>query len=248
MKTTFFTALLSVALLSGGCHLFPNEVQPAGPVQVASTPPDIDWSQPLALDLDNQAGSVTIIVDATFRRAEVFAITTTDDGRRVAAPWAAADYQAAEPRAILRVLCKRGPNAGGDGKTDVTIRLPACAGLRVRNSIGPVLATGVSGAIDIQNGSDVELGGNVTVEVGSPLGTPMMLRSAGGSVRLDLPTSSRGLFFVHSGVNQISFVAPKEETQAGAADARGWNFDLNRGEHQVRLIADQGPVTVRVGL
>lgn len=225
--------------------MLPTVVPPTGPVAISSAL-DTDWSRPVALDIDNQAGSVTVVVDPSLKRAEVTAVTTNAGGYPIAAPWAAADVEAAEPHPILRVLAKRTDAA--TGQTDLTVRVPACAGLRVRNSEGPVVVSGAAGAIDIQSGSDVQRGGDVTLSTGSAVNAPMLVRSAGGSVRLDLPTGSRGLISARSGVDQVTLIAPREQVEAAESVATEWRCDLNRGEFDVRLIADRGPIQIRVGL
>ncbi|MDX2132596.1 MAG: hypothetical protein SFY69_11150 [Planctomycetota bacterium] len=237
MSRMFSVLSLAVAVTSGCASLPPH-----GQLALAPLPPGVDWSRPVAVDVDAGAGSVFIEFDDALKEPQVVAMTDGPEGRRVAASWAATSVEAAEPHPIFRVLAVD----EGDAAADVVIRVPRCAGLRVRNIAGGVRVIGAAGAIDVQSGSDVTPGGNVSVSLAEPLDAPLLVRSASGQVHLDLPAGSRGVFALTSGIGMTSFLAPEEELTGASGTHGEWRGVLNGGEHECRVIADNARVEVRV--
>jgi len=232
-------ALTCVIAGLGGCGTMHRGVVPVAGIGTESS------ATSFAVDVQNQLGSVNIRIDRSITVPTVSAMATDDRGRTRAASWAAADLEASEPFPILRVLVT--PPEGGVAEwTDVTVTVPACAGLRVRNQGGTVTANQLHGAIDVQNGSGVAPGGDVTLTLASPLIDPLMIRTSTGNVLLTMPSGSGGNFTLLSGSGQIALNANNERLQSVQSDARNWSGRLNDGHNDVRIIADTGSVILRI--
>lgn len=231
--------LLVAAVLLGlaGCQTVP----PIGPVVVGGDSAGLDT---FAVDVANSTGTVVVIADRSVETPSVHATTIGRDGRTIPAPWAAADVVRAEPHPILRVLVS---DRGAGARADVTVRVPAMAGLRVRNARGPVDVRGAAGAIDVQNGTSVTPGGDTTISLSSALDAPFMARTTTGTLRVSLPDHSKGKVRLTAGEGVVSFVARHQDVAAAEGSATDWSCVLNAGGHDVRLIAERGPVWLRVG-
>ncbi len=226
-------------LLIGGCAAMP----PRGEVAAIDLPAGIEGTTPMAVDVETSRGDVLVEVDPRAKAPRVVAMTTNARGERVRASWAAAMVEQAEPYPILRVLAMADDRAA---RADLTVIVPACVGLRVRNVGGDVTVRGVRGAVDVQSGSDVTPGGNVSVSLGEALDAPLMVRSSRGSVVVSLPKGSRGALHVTSGVGRGAIVAPRAELRGLTGAGGSWRAVLNDGEHDCRVIADQGSAEIRV--
>lgn len=226
-------ALLTPFVLLSGCML----PQRGTPILVRGEAAD----GPLALDIENLHGGVTVSVDA-----RVHAPRISIEAPEGAAPetWAAAQIDPGEVHPVLRVLVQ--PKAGSrTPHADVRITVPAMSGIRVRTAGGPIVVEGASGAADAQAGDDVVRGGSVWLRFAQPIDSPVLVRSSGADVHLEAPVGSRGLLLIKSPV-QPSFDGQGQACVFQSTSAGGWSSDLGPGGFEIRLVADRGSASVRL--
>ncbi len=235
--TRFALLLLILVPVLAACQVVP----PIGPVVVAGEA--ISAPGPLALDISNRMGSVTVLADSTLDHPVITATSIGEDGRMQPAQWAAAELVRGEPFPVLRVLVA---NDGVAKATDVTVHVPAIAGLRVRNAGGNVRIEGAAGAVDVQNGSGVVRGGDVSIWFGKPLEAPFMARTSTGSLVVTIRPGSKGSVHATAGGDVVTVRAPGETITDASGTSSDWTGVLNGGAHDVRLIAERGPVMLRV--
>jgi hypothetical protein len=236
------TVLLAAAILLGGCTAVPP---PGTPLTIAGLPPSAHG--PVAVDISNTCGAVMLDVDPRAAAPRIHIATRHKPASLNDQPWLAASFEPAEPHPVLRILAAD-PNGPAKDATDpvyLYVTVPGCAGIRIRNSGGPVLVRGASGAVDIQNGSPVTPGGEVEVIFVDPLDAPVLISTSTGPLRVDIPRASRGLLRLESGTGEVTFEAPRDTVTRVHADAFLHECSLNDGEHEVRLIASQGSVRLR---
>lgn len=203
----------------------------------------------LALDIENHGGEVLVVVDPSLPMPEVRATSLEANQVRSAAPWAAAaiapsGVTAAEAAPILRVL--GADVAGTNHRTALEVRVPACAGVRVRNQDGGVTLRGVSGAIDVQNGSPLSPGGPITLTTDAPLDAPLLLQTASGVINAELPASSSLALEVTTQSGLVSVQASGVQIQNVKATKQSWTAVLNGGGASAKINADSGDVRVRL--
>jgi hypothetical protein len=234
--------VVGIACFVSGCAI-PSL---ADPVKIAgAAAPD---GSAYAVDVESQAGDLWIRVDPLLKRPVITVRGTEGLGgpRDGVSPatWVAADIAKSDPHPILRILSI--PPPGQEGvKADLDIRIPACAGLRVRTQRGEVHIRGARGAVDVQNGDSVTPGWLVSVTFAEPMNAPVMLRSSTGAVQLQLPRGSRANLTIRSG-GEASVVLPTE-TLDSVKSAKGiWEGKLNAGGFDVTLMADRADVSVRL--
>lgn len=226
-------AVLAPFVVLSGCTL----PQRGTPVLVRGEPAE----GPLALDIENLHGGVTVEVDA---RAAGPRISIESPEGADLGTWAAAQIDPGEVHPVLRVLVQ--PKAGSaTPHADVRITVRAMSGVRVRTAGGPIVVSGASGAADAQSGDDVVRGGDVRVAFAQPIDSPVLVRSSGGDVYLDAPVGSRGLLVIKSPV-QPSFDGQGQICAFKSTSGGGWSSDLGPGGFEIRLVADKGSASVRL--
>lgn len=203
----------------------------------------------LAIDIENQGGNVTIIVDAALSQPEVRATSLEAGHTQDAAPWAAATLSPSGVSApgatpILRVLAS--DISAAKRRTALEVRVPACAGVRVRSQSGGVSLSGVAGAIDVQNGSPVTEGGPVTMSTTALLDAPLLLHTSSGPVDVIMPAASRLDLEVTTSHGSVSVLANGVRATDVKATRQSWACALNGGDAQARISSDAGDVSVRL--
>lgn len=204
---------------------------------------------PVAIDIENRGGDVSITVDPSLMEPMVRATSPGAGHSQEAAPWAAATlspsgvaFKGAAP--ILRVL---GTDITADKRrTLLELRVPACAGVRVRNQDGGVSLTGVSGAIDVQNGTAIAPGGPITMETGVVLDSPLLLHTSSGEVSVDLPAASRLDLEITTGAGTVSVQATGLRATDVKATKQSWASPLNGGGAPGKIGSDAGDIRVRL--
>lgn len=150
---------------------------------------------PLALDVQNARGTVSIWVDPT-KPLAVWAAVKGGSGSDHKPDWIAASVVQDNGRPVLRVLSSAA--ADQPKPTTIRIRVPSCAGLRVRNAGGLIDVKGVTGAIDIQNAMDFGTPEAVRVVAGAPITAPIGVHTNFGNISVRLPLGSTGTARVYS--------------------------------------------------
>jgi hypothetical protein len=207
---------------------------------------------PLALDIQSHSGQVTVIVNHDLTEPIVTAMARSTKPSTVG-QWTAASMATDAGRPVLRVLSA--PPGENAPDVDIVVRVPDCAGVRVRCDDGQVTLHGVHGAIDVQTSIGSVTANAILIDTDTPLTDPMLLRASRGNIELRMPTGSAGTFLIETPAGVVHFdavtadlrdvsatVAPK-----GSLSNRTWTGILNRGKADMHVIADDGDVTVSVG-
>lgn len=232
-------ATVAGLLLLGGCQMNrrAQSVPVAGVEETAAIA-----SAPLAVDVENRSGTVIVRVDARAKRPMVLARPA--DGRSIRKddkPWAAAELAAQEEHRVLRVVAGGGEAPEAALPLIVTVVVPSCEGVRVKNAGGPVLLQGVGGALTVTN---ADLGGRtarIEVETRRDLTLPVSLISTGGNVSCIAGTGTSGKVSLNAPNGR-----PEVRTKAAVAfhggqnSAAGWSGVFGRGDNEITLTTDHG--------
>jgi hypothetical protein len=230
---------LAMITLFGGCA----STRPSDRVPIVAS--DTPAQGPLALDIDNHKGSVTVEVVHGLKEPHVTAVVR---GRESTATehWAAASLASDAGRPVLRVLSAP-PVSGPDPLVDIVVRVPDCAGIRVRSDEGQIILRGVGGAIDAQT----SIGGRdalaIVVTTDTPLTDPVLLHAQRGGIELRVPRQSTGLLRADSPVGSVNVDAAAAELRDVRYTRQVWTGELNAGKADMRLTADDGDILVMVG-
>lgn len=210
-----------------------------------SDPASVAGKVAYAVHVDNRLGNVRVEVDPTLTRPVVTADVQGRGGPEPA-PWAAAALEPSTIAPVLRVLAAK-PDAPAV-PTDITVRVPACAGVSVRTVGGWIELDGVRGAIEAESGSEVAPGGPITITPGGSLDAPMLIRTPAGPVTLRLPRGSAGVLnaTTERGSVEVNIREGDAMTQVEAHASR-WRGVLNGGTSEMRVWVGKGDVRIRVG-
>jgi len=231
-------AVLTMALLAGGCSSplakvthERSVVMPAGAVGA------------MAVDVSNACGSVEVRVDPRWKspKVEWFAIGDVPEASKgKEKEWVATDVAVDQGRAVLRVL-----GAELDGRrvpVRVLVMIPACAGVRVRNSDGPVRLMHVGGAVDVVNGMNGAGGGEVTVVVDGSSKDPIHVTTTNANVSVSLARGTSGSVKLTAPAGRVNMKAGKESLKNVKVDKSKWMGVVNGGENAITINADEGNV------
>jgi len=198
-----------------------------------------------AVHVDNRLGNVRVEVDPSLTRPVVTADIKGKLGPEPA-PWAAAALEPSTIAPVLRVLAAK-PDAPAI-PTDITVRIPVCAGVTVRTVGGWIELNGVRGAIEAESGSEVASGGPITITPGGPLDAPLLVRTPTGPVTLRLPRGSAGVLdaATERGNVEVNVHEGNAMTHAEAHASR-WRGVLNGGTSDMRIWVGKGDIRIRVG-
>lgn len=230
-------AAVAIALALTGCR---GIVKTGVPITGAEMAPD---SRP-AIDVSNYNGSVRVVVDDDIQKASVRArvrrlTKKVPKGEGLAAQtFLAAETVVQDGRTILRVVSETRLANPDDSRADLTIRLPSCGGVLVRNSGGPVELRGVGGAITVENGIGNRSGGWVIVRTQQVLTDPIHLSTTNGKVHLQGPPGSTGSVDIHTDDGAAVMYAMGGVLAVEKAETGHFVGTLNSGEN---------PVTIRTG-
>lgn len=248
-KSTVLVILTGVGLaLAGGCQILDPDrgvmkdrsVAPiTKPNQAAaSTPPrtiaDAPFTEPLNLVVHNGFGSVTIREDSSEDRPQV-RVRRMDESALLGPQ---EGFTATLNESTLSVDC---PDQGGPVFVEVVVH--SLANVTVRNSGGIVSVFGVSGAVDVANGTSERPGDAISVSTGHLLATPISLGTDRGAVTLTMPSGSAGVLSFRGQPMRLN-VNARNETLAQVRLGEGtYTAIANGGTAEMRISAP-GPVTV----
>lgn len=129
---------------------------------------------------------------------------------------------------------------------NLTIEIPQCDGIEVRNAGGKVVIIGVQGAISVVSGDSVEPGGDVEIRTETKQVEEIYAMSNGGNVTLLTGPQSAGT---------IELVAPRGSTsfdsRYGVVDHSmprigHWTGIWNNGTNEIYLESQDGDATLMV--
>lgn len=230
----------SFALLAAGCSVSQRDLS----VPIRDSHGMAALAQTPALDVQNFRGVVHVRVESGVSQPIVQARAINASQHANTPDWVAADLVQDQGRPVLRVLSV--PSSGASDAVYLSIVLPGCSGVRVRNAGGEVILTNVSGAIQVENGGPEAPGGRVVVTTAHNLVDHLALETTSGDIALTMGAYSAG---------DINAQAPRGVTFhskiAGASRVQhqGWLWSgvLNRGTSPMTLKAGSGKVTIIAG-
>ncbi|MBX3383817.1 MAG: hypothetical protein KF864_09970 [Phycisphaeraceae bacterium] len=249
MKTgqiSFVSLLLSGLVLStllGGCGAAQRSHQV--PVTGAET---FVQEGPLGIDVHNAFGSVFIEVDEALTSPLVWVWAKADTAEKSKPTWAAASLDRTDGLPVLRVATEN-PEGSVAQEYVVRIRVPGCAGVRVRNSGGTVRVTGVKGAVDISNELSASGRGGqaMYVQVSEGSTGPIMLNAPLGTIELRLPASQAGVVSAGSESGRVTVDAATASVLLPKVTTNRWEATVNGGTEPITLRAGSGDVKVLFG-
>lgn len=203
----------------------------------------------LGLDVENPFGSVRVEVDADADR-----ITVTES--LLTAPFASGDmrdslkgrvqvvttrFASGQGLETLRVRVVALEPLQAEEGVNVTIRLPRCEGVRVRNAAGDAVLVGVRGAIQVET-SD----GDIEVRCDEPVRSPVALIADSGNVHLQAPGGNEGRIELFSNSGEAVFTSTLEPLVGMNATRHQVVGVLGGGASPITLRSDTGDVRMMV--
>lgn len=209
-----------------------------------------------AMDVENQNGSVTIIVGDRYSEATIQARMPKNDRAEVESwgldatdkdNWVIAEHDSGPDRSILRVTTLNSPLENGfQPRVDLIIKTPVCDGLLVRNAGGSVDVTGARGAITIESGFAGGQGGRVEVRAAEPIVEPVRITSSIGPVYLVVPPESRGTIDIESDNGVAIFNTTHGRVVNVEPTQTRWSGVWNEGDNLIQLYAGSGDARMLV--
>lgn len=193
-QTAIACVALAATVVMPGCHTAKK--------QKADIVAPVDgWAAPSAIDIENFNGTVTVIVDPLVKE-----VTPTFKTR--ASIWIvdAIRKQAIESIKIRTKTIDQDGRAVFSIRTstkwvdptqvwvDMTLRMPRCDGVRIFNRGGHVRLSGVTGAIQIDNGEYAGSEGGIEVRTDLDITDPVALVTNNGNVVYQVGAGSTGEF------------------------------------------------------
>jgi hypothetical protein len=212
------------------------------PISNSDTPAE----GPLAVDIDNHRGSVSILVDPKLTEPVV---TAKARGQKasVAGQWTAASLATDAGHPVLRVLCTAPPTDDEGTHVDIVVRTPSCAGVRVRTDDGLINLRGIQGAIDAQTSTAGHGLSAIFISTDTALTEPILLHSERGKIEVRMPKTSAGQIQAASPLGTIDVDAVTADLRDVSYVRQIWTGTLNGGKSDLHLIADDGDIVVIVG-
>ncbi|HYE60520.1 MAG TPA: hypothetical protein VD997_00865 [Phycisphaerales bacterium] len=244
------TALLLVAaaaLLTGCQDQLRDAVPTVGVVPIEGVETAAQGLPP-AIDVQNHRGSVTIIVDPAAPGPSVSALPHVSGPVDATIRWTAAALQEDNGRPVLRVLSSPEETGAPDAPVNITITVPECGGVRVRNDGGPVTLRNVAGAIEVHTGLGANDGRAIDIETMEPLTDPILLRAERGSVHLLMGRGSAGNLNATTQRGLVQFDGGRAKVGNVKLSKSEWSGTINAGASDQRIDVERGDVFVRVGL
>lgn len=209
--------------------------------------------RPIAVDVENLNGSVTVLVSDRYKRAYVYARAAWR-GKYSRAEWeevknedwVVAEHVVEEGNSILRVLSQAAPELDPPVRTDIRVLLPACDGVYVRNAGGPVKVVGAGGAHTIESGFDDGPGGNIEVKTSRDISDPITLRTSDGYVDLVLDAGSEGTIDLQTDNGTAFFSSKFGHATDVKPTATHWTGVWNQSTNPISLRTLDGDVRFRV--
>lgn len=212
--------------------------------------------QVVAVDVTNFNGNVRIVADDERKEPRVRATARAKKGlfRRFAtqeqlhAVWIGAELVEQEGGSVLRVLARPDAEVPGSEKIRVhlTVTVPACNGVLVRNAGGRVDLRNVEGAIQVDNGYAGTKGGDIDVRTALALDAPIALTTSEGGVFLQTGAFTTGEIDVASDDGSAIVRAHVGDLDDVLVTAGRWRGVLNGGTNPVMLRTGKGEARLLV--
>jgi hypothetical protein len=264
-RTTLRRAAMLVAtvglLAATGACAGTSRALTLGNVGIVGDLDTLNADTPLALDVSNRLGTVIIDVSPQWTEPLVQAVWLDGPGAGVATSagaatrqdlrpqWTAADLVTENGRATLRVMHADTDENDPARRVALTIRVPRCDGLRVRNAGGPVEVRGVAGAVTIENATSTLRPGPAPVRLrtSADLVDPVALTTDAGELTLEAGGGTRGRLQVQAPAGSFSLTDLGGGVRTVTDRAGQIAAVVNGGDSPIILSTPTGPVRVVLG-
>jgi len=250
-RTLLAAGLGLSVLLAAGCGSVTRleNFVPGEPVEIRGLTPLHD--RPLALDIQNVRGPVTVLVDRDLLEPEV----------RVQAGQVGVHNLARLQKEISQTARVFRTDNGSTLEVratpidphienlfvNLTIRVPRCDELIVRSAGGAVTVIGVHGPVNILCGAPGEMGGDIRVRTTAPLVGPVLVATSGGNVEMLLGAGTAGDFLLQTDSGVVRLETAGARVQRVSNTGSSWSGLVNGGQNLFELRSRSGNVRAIVG-
>ena len=266
-KIVRWVVVAGVLAAGSGCSNQPDITagrwfRPKEPVQVSFVAADgSDRAEsarpvgaPLALDINNQRGSVWVEVDPDLEAPVLEAIASWEPEQTRAdwpgelGPARVSAIESVESAAgwVLRVDGELLGDPPYDSRVDLRLRVPRCDGINVENDGGPIVMVGVSGMITAVNGANNGRGGRIELRTDEPLVDPVALVTTQGRVSAVIAPESRGIIELDSEGGDAEFESEWGTFTEVRPGIRRYRAVWNGGSNPIIARSGGGDVHVQV--
>ncbi len=129
---------------------------------------------------------------------------------------------------------------------DLTVYIPQCDGLEVRNAGGKVIVVGVTGVINVESGTNIREGGPIEIRTDESQTETIHASTNSGHVTLVTDPSSMGTFELIAPRGKTSFKSRYGIVDHSMPSKGHWTGIWNDGTNAIRLNTEDGDATVMV--
>ncbi len=129
---------------------------------------------------------------------------------------------------------------------DLTVYIPQCDGLEIRNAGGKVIIVGVTGVINVESGTTIREGGNIEIRTASSHTETIHATTNNGHVTLVTGPGSTGTFELIAPRGKTSFNSRYGIVDNSMPSKGHWTGIWNNGTNEIRLNAQDGDASVMV--
>jgi len=242
-------AVATAVALSTGCSSIPETSE----LSLLPATIKYDASRPIQVDVENKGGSVEVVVNPRLERPRVTCRVVdlktgepTKDEKARARQWISANLTSRASSMLLRVVNNRGALEGSGQFIWISIEIPTCNGVRIRNSAGGVSLKDVSGPLDVSNGFGSGEGGPITVNTSQRLSDPVTLNTSEGQVILVMSGRSSGTIDLATANGPVEMRDRTAQITNVLQTASTWTGVLNDPSNAFKLRSGGGLVRVEI--
>lgn len=129
---------------------------------------------------------------------------------------------------------------------DLTVYIPQCDGLEIRNAGGKVIIVGVTGVINVESGNNVKEGGPIEIRTDKSQMESIFATTTNGHVTLVTGPASSGTFELIAPRGKTSFNSRYGVVDNSMPSKGHWTGIWNDGTNEIRLNALDGDASVLV--
>ena len=128
---------------------------------------------------------------------------------------------------------------------DLTVYIPQCDGIEVRNAGGKVMIVGVNGAINVESGNNIQEGGDIEIRTTSGQHETIIASTNHGNVTLVTGPDTQGTIELIAPRGKASFRSRYGIVDNSMPSKGHWTGIWNDGSNEIRLSTEEGNATVR---
>jgi len=129
---------------------------------------------------------------------------------------------------------------------DLTVYIPQCDGLEVRNAGGKVIIVGVTGVINVESGTNIREGGHIEIRTDKSQVETIHATTNNGHVTLVTGPESAGTIELIAPRGKTSFSSRYGVINHSMPSKGHWTGIWNDGINEIRLNTEDGNATVMV--